>query len=155
VFFEGQQVSFVGHPSEDGPDIGDEGLVVAAGNTASHIKFLTGARTGCFHEISHSSLVLKDRAREGSLDGRLVNVPIRHIAASDGTQGLIDALDDAGHLGNFESMADEALRYTASLVRNDPSISEVIAQLDSDEAEDFVASATLTLLREAFGRDDG
>ncbi len=155
MFFEGQRVSYLGDPG-NGLDIGDEGLVVAAGNTASHVKWLSGARTGTFDEVPHHRLTATASGVPDidALHGRLVNLPIKSIASSHGPMGLLRALNEAGHLGNFDSVAEEALRYVSSLVRQDPSISEVLGQLEFDDAEEFVALASITLLKDAFGRDE-
>lgn len=150
---DGQKVAFAGDPTDGSPALGDEGIVVSAGNTASHVKWLTGACAGEFTETSHYEI----SAIAGSHDtdmmaSSLISFSAREVRAMSGSRGLLDRLNAEGHLGSFEAIAGEAARVAGSLIRSDPSIVEVIAQLDADDADDFVSLAVVTLLQDAFGQ---
>lgn len=152
MFAEGQRVSYVGE-GVDAPSIGDEGIVVALGNTASYVKMATGAKAGEFIEVSHHDLApLARRIDTDIMGGGLVSFSVREVAASQGASGLLARLRSEGHLANFDEIASTAAQVAGSLVRSDPSMQEVIANLDAQDADELVSLAVVALLRDAFGR---
>lgn len=156
MFFDGQKVSYVGHEGEGTPKIGDLGQVVAVGNTASHVKWKTGSLKDEFREVDHMSIVpVAGQAEIDTFSGGLLAFSARDVHAARGTDGVVDALNEAGHLGSFEAIAEEALGLVASRIRNDPSIREAMAAIGDEAGEDLVATAAVRLLSDAFGRAAG
>jgi hypothetical protein len=78
-------------------------------------------------------------------------IAVRSILDRRGELGLVAALQTEGHLSSIQAVAQEALESVASWVRKDPSMREVLAQLDADEGESLVSTIATQLLREACG----
>ena len=153
MYADGQKVAFSGDPHEGSPDVGDEGVIVAVGHTASHVKWETGQRAGQFIEMSHYDLTVLSAARDHDLMASgLVSFSVRDVCASQGVRGLLARLAQEGHTANFEDIAVQAVQDTGSLIRSAPSMAEVIANLDSHDAEELVSMAAVALLRDAFGQ---
>ncbi len=156
---EGSRVSFIGDPS-DQHDIGDMGLLISADSGSSHVRWTSGASEGqiTFHSDEDLVVVSKERrsAYYDSLgDDKLVRISIRNVLDRLGSVGLLNALNDDGHLSVFQPIADEAISMVSSRIRQDPSFIEVLSDLDEDEGDGFIAFATLSLLRDAFGYGGG
>lgn len=151
MFFDGQTVSYVGEPYGDTPTIGDIGIVVSAGHTASHVKWTTGPRKDTFTEMPHHEIVAAT-----NLDplhaNTLVTFAVTEVHETRGILGIIASLSEEGHLGGFDQIAEDALAFVASRVRSDPSIQEVLASLPLEDGDDLVSVASVTLLADAFGR---
>lgn len=154
---EGSRVSFIGDPS-DQHDIGDMGLLIAADSDASHVRWTSGASKGeiTFHSDDDLVVVSQEERRSAyyydSLnDEKLVRISVRNVLDRLGPVGLLNALNDDGHLSVFQPIADEAISMVSSRIRQDSSFIEVLSDLDEDEGESFIAFATLSLLRDAFG----
>lgn len=153
MFSNGQRVAYVGSPSDADPALGDEGVIVAVGHTASYVKWQTGERAGSFIETSHLDIApMAGRVDVDLMGGGLVSFSVRDMHSSRGTQGLLDALNAEGHLANFEEIAMQSAQVASSLIRSDPSMAEVIAQLDQHDADELVSCAVVALFRDAFGR---
>ncbi len=155
MYADGQKVSFVGDPSPDTPAIGDVGIVVSAGNTASHVRWMSGVRAGLYDEMGHMEIAATASTvtDTDSFSGRIVTFSVAEVQARAGARGLLDELNDRGHLGGLEAIAEEAMGLVAARIRTDPSIREVLAQLDDEDGDDLVALATVALLQDAFGRE--
>lgn len=150
---EGQRVSYVGD-GDHGLQIGDRGKVLSSAESShSHVMWTTGARAGEVTIIRNFDLVTS--STEPSYDdldaGSLVTIAVRDTFDSRGHVGLLNALNEEGHLSTFASIAEEAIQTVAASIRQDPSIQEVLAVLDPDEGDEFVAFASSVLLRDAFG----
>jgi len=149
---EGARVSYCGDGG-DGLVIDDKGKVLSAAGSGSHVMWSTGKRKGEITLTANVDLVAtRTVAYEDDLDsGGLVSVAVRDTYDSGGEVALLNALNEEGHLATFAPIAEEALQMVASRIRQDPSIREVLAQLDDDEGSGFVALAASVLLRDAFG----
>jgi hypothetical protein len=156
---EGSKVSYVGDPY-DGIDIGDEGKVLTseASSARSNVIWRTGKRAGEVTLVSDEDLVATSKASSvaESIDlsletAGLVTVAVRDTYDRAGAPGLINALNEAGHLSIFASIAEAALQHVSDAIKQDPMISEVLSDLDPDEGDEFVNLASSVLLRDAFG----
>jgi hypothetical protein len=85
--------------------------------------------------------------------GVLVTIAVRDTFDSQGQVGLLNALNEEGHLATFASIAEEAMHTVAARLRQDPSITEVLAHLDPEEGAEFVSFTASILLRDAFGQE--
>lgn len=156
MFFDGQKVSYIGEEFEGSPKVGDLGQVVATGNTASHVKWKTGSLKDQFQEVGHMSLAAMGAQHETDMfAGGLLSFSALQVHAARGSNGVIDALAEAGHLSSFEAIAEEAQALVATRIRNDPSVREAIAEIGEEAGADLVAIAAVRLLADAFGRAAG
>lgn len=155
---EGQRVSYVGDGG-DGLAIGDRGKVVSSEGETCHVLWTTGSRAGqiLFHRDYDLVVSAQGQRNLSDLDdfaAPLVSFSVRDTHDRYGNSGLLNALNEDGHLAAFARLAEDAIQAVASGVREDPSIQEVLSQLDDEDGDEFVMFATLTLLRDAFGEDD-
>jgi len=150
---EGARVSYVGESPTLA--IGDEGRVVAASGHASHVRWISGARTGSIDLVGNDDLVVATRT--GTLadvvDDSLSSVALVHIAVRDtydleGPLGLLNAFSEDGHLASLSELAEDALESVSSRLRNDPTMAEVLARLDPEEQDAFVTLTANVLLRD-------
>jgi hypothetical protein len=152
---EGERVAYIGEPT-DTLSVDDRGRVVQAAGKGSHVQWATGAAKGSITLESNADLVsMRREVREGDddLDGPLVTFAVRDTYERQGVTGLLNALNRDGHLAFFEGLAVEAVEMISSSIQTDPSFRPVLAQLSPGEAQDLVALATSTLLRDAFSRE--
>lgn len=154
---DGAKVAYIGDPIDglEGLEVGDEGIVFNAGNTGSHIQWRKGGRKGEIDLISNEDLVAnastKDHILTDSFDDGLLGFDVRATLDRRGTAGLINALNNEGHMTSFQQYAEEAMQLVAGRIRTDPSFCEVLARLDPDEGAELVEVASVALLRDAFG----
>jgi hypothetical protein len=151
---EGEQVAYVGEPGGSGINIDDRGRVIQAAGDGSHVQWSTGPAKGQITLEANNDLV-SIRSRGGNddtLDGPLVTIAVRDVFDREGTTGLLNALNHDGHLAFFEPLAVEAVEMIRDNIRTDASFRPILAQLSAVEAQELVALATSTLLRDAFGR---
>lgn len=152
---EGQRVAFCGDP-DAGLQPGDRGKVLSSEGSASHVLWATGSRSGEILLVGNLDLVASHQTYAyDSLDsGVLVTIAVRDTFEDAGSPGLLNALNEEGHLTSFASIADEVMQAVAARIRQDPSIAEVLAVLDPEEGAEFVSLATSVLLRDAFTQAD-
>lgn len=152
---EGQRVAFCGDP-DAGLQPGDRGKVLSSAGAASHVLWATGSRSGEILLVGNLDLVASQQTQTyDDLDsGALVTIAVRDTFEQSGSAGLLNALNEEGHLTTFAGIAEEAVQAVAKMIRQDPSISEVLAALDHEEGAEFIALATTALLRDAFGGDE-
>lgn len=150
---DGMKVAYVGHPA-DGLDIGDEGVVMQAGSTGSHVKWRTGGRRDQIELVANDELVAHNDAAESlvsdSLEGGL-GLDVQSAYERKGVVGVLNKLAEEGHCAAFETYAEEAMRLMATRIRQDPSFVEVLASLEPEDGEALVDHAMRTLVRDAFG----
>lgn len=153
---DGQQVTCLGERG-DGLALGDRGRVLAVAGAGSHVLWRTGARQGQVTLVDNEDLVATGQEETveaqvaDALDGPLVAVAVRETYDEAGGAGLLDALNEAGHLAVFAQIADDVVGFIASRVRQDPAFRAVLALLDDDEGASLVSLASTVLLRDAFG----
>lgn len=153
---EGQRVAFVGDPG-DGLQVGDRGKVLSCSEASAHVLWTSGAKAGEVLLVGTLDLVANQQAARtyDDLDsGSLVTIAVRDVYDGQGHVGLLNALNDEGHLATFASIAEEAMQTVAARIRQDPSIQEVLARLDPEEGAEFVSFTASILLRDAFGQED-
>lgn len=155
---EGAKVSYVGDGDDD-LAVGDRGKVISvAGSSASHVLWSTGKRLGQITLCDDADLVATPKAAaltyDGLDSGSLVTIAVRDTYDAAGEVGLLNALNDEGHLASLSQIAEEAVQIVASRLRTDPSMTEVLASLEPEEASAFVSFTASVLLRDAFGGTD-
>lgn len=150
---EGAKVSYVGE-GDDGLSVGDRGKVLSDERGSSQVLWSTGARTGSITLVEDLDLVVGAKTPP-TYDGfdapGLVSVAVRDTYDTQGPVGLLNALNEEGHLATFASYAEQALESVASQITADPSMREVLAHLEPEEQGSFVTLAASVLLRDAFG----
>lgn len=159
---EGSKVNYVGDNTFIG--VGSLGTVLASGGPSScHVQWREGSREGQVDLIPHEDLVVvrsgsyglagallgsADEDFEATLDvPSLVSLSVRETYDTGGEDGLIDALDEAGHLSSLSAYASDAIATVAGRIRQDPAFSSVLAQLDEDEAEALLSRVAVDLIR--------
>lgn len=149
---DGQRVAYAGDGG-DGLNVDDRGKVLSAGQTGSHVLWSTGAMTGQITLTPNHELVALGGAKVvyDDLDsGCLVTFSVKDVHTVRGPAGLLNALNDEGHLATTGALAETALALVASRLREDPSFREVLAQLDPEDGAEFVSFAAAVILRDAF-----
>lgn len=155
---DGARVAFNGWPREHAPEIGDVGKVLSAGTNGSHVLWQSGARSGQVELVANEDLEVVTAGRDemaDSMETRVVALGVRDVFDTGGSVALLNTLAETGHLSGFGTIAEEALTSVASRLREDPSIADVLAHLEADEADEFVHLASAVLLRDAFGAEEG
>ena len=150
---EGSQVSYVG-PLERGLEIGDRGKILSDDGMAAHVLWMSGSLRGQVTLTDHMDIVVAAEHTpevDDSLEGPLVTTAVRETYAYGGVDGLLDALEDEGHLAVFQPIVEEAIQMVAARLRQDVAFREVMDQLDGADGEEFLEHATFALLRDAFG----
>lgn len=155
-FREGQRVAYVG---DGGNDLkpGDRGKVLSAEAGAAHVLWMSGEQTGSI--IFHDNYDLVAQSSDSSYDtdfygSPLVTTAVRKVYDKGGSVGLLNALNEEGHLAVFTPIAEEAMSIVAARIKEEPAFIEVFNHLDSEEADGFVNLASWVLLRDAFSEED-
>lgn len=151
---EGVRVSYVGSVT-DGIQIGDEGKVLLRDGQASHVQWVTGQRAGDIVLVDDLDLVVTARGAvyEDLDSGSLVGFPVSATLNRFGVEGLYEALSEEGHIATLEPAVDDAIAMLAASIRNDPSIREVLSELEPEDGESLVVHAIVALLSDALGGD--
>lgn len=160
---EGSKVAYVGDGGgrDEGLSVEDQGQVLAlAGPNSCHVLWHTGARTGAitlaaFHDLVEQAQPAPDALDDSLSYGPLMSISVKATYERKGGVGLLNALNKAGHLVGFEQIAEDALSMVATRLRQDISFRSVLAELDTDDGEDFLQLTAAVLLRDAFGGHDG
>lgn len=160
---EGQKVAYVGDDVMVG--VGTLGKVLASAGSAQHVQWLDGARTGQVDLIPADDLVpyrMAQRNEDGSVAAQfeatldmpsMVTVSVRDTYDTYGEEGLLNALDDAGHLATLSEYANDAISTVAGRLRQDPTFALVLGQLDEFEAESLLVRVAVGLLAPATEED--
>lgn len=138
--------------------LGEVGRLLSSDSTGSHVRWNTGVKKGSISLVHNDDLVpFKPTAGsawedvdEGLETGTLVSVSVRSVVDAGGVPALLNTLVVEGHLSTFGPVVDEAISLVASRLRTDPSMLEVLAELEEDEREALVYRAAQTLLHSAF-----
>jgi hypothetical protein len=159
-FYEGQAVSYVGD-GQQGLSLGDHGRLLAfASKTAGHIHWLDGNLRGqvTVHELGQEVLPASNKftAAQDGLEDSLEVGPVQHTSArsvydTEGSAGVLSMLASAGHMANFEEIADDVHAFAQQRIRQEASFREVLAQLDDYEQDELVVMASKLVLRDALG----
>jgi hypothetical protein len=144
---DGARVAFLGDDR-----LGDEGVVLDAGNTGSSVKW---DRTGEIRLESNRLLVEitpRDRFNE-SIDDCLDTPGLTTFAVAEtmersGPEGVFAQMAEEGHINLLADMAEEAIDLVASKLRRDPSFREVLGMMEDEDGDVFVRYAATHLLRE-------
>lgn len=152
---EGSRVAYVG-PGDHGLEPGDRGKVVSSDGDASHVLWSTGVQAGSILFHDNYDIVVQGRQ---DYDEDLYGAPLVSTAVAEtfdryGPTGLLNALNEEGHLAVFAPIAEEAFAAVVSRIRTEPAFLEVIAQLGDEDGEEVISLAALALLRDAFGGEE-
>lgn len=153
---EGSKVVYVGDDPMVG--VGTLGFVLShAGANSNHVKWMGGIREGSIDLIPVEELISyregqqvvgSARHLEETLDYQqgLVTVAVRDTYDDLGEDGLITALDEAGHLATLSSYASRAIANLSRDIRQDPALGAVLGQLDDEEADSLIVRVASQLL---------
>lgn len=160
MLHDGCRVAYTGLPR--GPLVpDDEGTVLVSSGTAAHVQWRTGSLVGqvSLEEVQDLA-VLGSRMHpvEAALDDSLEVAGLgtftaRQIVDEGGSEALLNAMVDSGHLSAFASIAEEALTLVSGRIRSAAGFRAVIAHLDPGEADEMVRLASAALIRDAFSLD--
>lgn len=148
ILKEGVLVSYIGEPN-DGLNVGDRGKVLSAESGASHVLWNTGAATGTVAIIYNDDLAQDTPVHEFQR-GPVVHANIRSVFERTGSVGLLNTLVSEGHMSTLTDVAADALNLVVSRLYEDPSMKEVLAQLDPEDGGEFIQLAASVLLRDSF-----
>lgn len=134
---EGAFASWIG----DDPDleIGERCRVVSQDRTHSHVKWVTGSKTGQFELVANDDLVA-DREPARDLDaftfethtGHLVQVACLEVLDRGGEKALWTALQREGHFRPVAETATAQVNELVARLRSDPSWVEVQSTIGDD-----------------------
>ena len=144
---DGQKVAYVGDPSAD-HQLGDEGIVVSAGPTGSHVRWTTGARVGSIDLMHNLDVAAQGRATSQPSQ---IGAQAHSVFDRRGPSGLVRALRSEGHLDCLGTVAEDAESYLAATLRQEPSMREVLSSFDPEEAEEILRAAMAELLDDLRG----
>ncbi len=153
---EGSRVVYVGDDPMVG--VGTQGKILSHGGTGyEHVQWASGSRMGTVDPIAvedlipHRGTTVAGIAAPGFEDSlgyeSTLHVAVRDTYDDLGEDGLLNALDEAGHIATLSAYADDALMAFASRVRQDPDFSHILSHLDDQEAEGLVSRVVSHLLQ--------
>lgn len=151
---DGARVAYIG-PQKGGHEIGDQGTVMRAEATYSHVRWSTGRLANDIEMVRNDDLIVNGSLTNhpltagDTLDSALVGINVGAVYSKRGSLGLVNALNEEGHLAAFPSIAEDAIQFVAQRIRQDPSVAEVLGRLDEGEADEFVHTACRVVLRDA------
>jgi hypothetical protein len=130
---EGERVAFVG--DESIRPVGALGRVVQEAGIGSHVAW------------DDSDVTLErnyDLVIQPGDDGMVHTAALTTFSARttydrQGGLGVVKALSDEGHLSAMGSLVESAYQTFTASIREDPSVREVIAELDPEEAAEVVS----------------
>lgn len=150
---EGAIVAYVGEGG-DGLAVEDRGRVLSAAGSGSHVLWLSGAKMDQITLTANFDLVaMRDPGpRDDSFESQgIVSFAVRDVYDSRGETGVVNALITEGHFSTLVPVAEDALQFVCSRLREDPSMREVLASLDEEEGAEVINLAASVLLRDSFG----
>ncbi len=153
---EGSKVVYIGEDTMVG--INTIGKVLASAGSSQHVQWVEGLRAGQIDlvpnedvlplRVAHEEGISANRQFEDSLDTpSMMTVAVRDTYDDFGEDGLLNALSDSGHLATLTEYAGEAIGLVASRLRQDPSFSLVLDELDDHEAESLLVRVSVSLLQ--------
>lgn len=162
MIVEGQKVTYAGD-TDPYNEVGAHGKVVALSGTAAHVMWTDGPKTGAVDLVEQFEL-LPDRSAAftqsvaASFDAALdlpdnSVVAVRDTYDEQGEEGLVTALNEAGHLAMLSAYVEEAASHLASRIREDPALGTVLSQLEADEADSLVGKVASVLLTDRLGEN--
>jgi hypothetical protein len=160
MIHDGSRVTYTG--MGDGPLVfDDQGRVLVVSGHAAHVQWKTGALAGQVTLVDVQDLTPLGTPRnavEAALDDSLEvsglgTFTARQIYDEGGSEALLNAMVDSGHLAAFGAIAEEALALVAGRIRTSDAFRSVMAHLDESETEEVVRLASAALIRDAFTPD--
>lgn len=140
---EGSHASYVGHLVDD-LEVGDRCLVLSCERNYSHVKWVTGSKTGTYDRVDNDSLVadraparFDDEFTFESFSNRLVNVACREVLEKRGQAALLRAVSQDGHLADVSATAVRMIASLRQVLSEDDSWGEVVEDLAQGDAVEF------------------
>lgn len=166
MIVEGAKVAYAGE--DPFQDVGSIGKVVSLSGSCAHVLWEDGPKVGMIEMIDQYDLV-PHRANtaaprrvatvadgfEATLD--MPGMPVLAVRATydeDGEDGLVAALNEAGKIAVLAEYAEEALSHVATRIRQDPGVTEVLAQLEPDERDSLVDRLASLVLIDRVGEGE-
>lgn len=150
---EGEHVAYCGDGESDCVvEVGNQGQVIKqAGDQASYVRWIDGPAAGEISLLANFDLAVLRGTVEEPAPEPIQSFAARQIYEQRGASGLINQLNEEGHLSFFATLAADAVEYVAESIKRDPSFRSVLAQLSPSEADELVHLSATVLLRDAFG----
>lgn len=150
---EGEHVAYCGDGEPDcAVEIGNSGQVIKqASDTASYVRWLEGPATGEIVLLANLDLAVLRGTADAEPVVAMQAFAAREVYDRKGAGGLINQLNDQGHLSFFSELAADAIEYVAVNIKNQASFKSVLAQLSPSEADELLHLSATVLLRDAFG----
>lgn len=137
-------MAYVGESSDR--EVGALGLIVSEAGSASHVAWDSG------DIVLERNFDLVVQAESDDLPqhyrGGLTSFSSRAVYDHRGGLGVIQKLNEEGHISAMSFLAEEAVQRFVGQVQDDPSMREVLAQLDADEGGEIVHLVANVLLTE-------
>lgn len=157
MIVEGQSVSYVGDDPMIG--VGTRGSVLSVSGSSVHVQWQAGVRVSEIDLIPVDDLipyrrtVLAEDSPAAQIEqsfevAPLISVAVRETYEDQGPEGVVAALDEAGHLSMLSEYANEAVGYVAMRIRQDPTFQIVLAHLDESEGEALAQTVASALIAE-------
>lgn len=144
---DGSRVAYLGDDH-----LGEEGVVLDAGNTGSSVRW---DRTGEIALVANrllAELQTRDPFQESfddSLDTPgLTNFSVARTMQESGPRGVFASMAREGHIDLLADVAEEAIDFVTSRLRQDASFREVVRLMDDADGDAFIRYAAVSLLRE-------
>jgi hypothetical protein len=150
---EGEHVAYCGDGEFDcAVEVGNQGQVIKqASDQASYVRWLEGPATGEITLLANMDLAVLRGTEELPPVEPMQSFAARQVYEAKGASGLINQLNEEGHLSFFSELAADAVNYVAENIKRDPAFRSVLAQLSPTEANELVHLSATVLLRDAFG----
>lgn len=147
IYLEGQEVTWVGLGK---PAHGQ--IIAIAGRDSAHVKWNSGPQEGSItltdlYDIAPLSVVAVQEPDEGD---PMHLTAVRKVYDTDGDVGVLNFLASRDYLIGWQKIAAEVLEFAEQRIRADASMDLPEEQLSTNEFNGVVASAAMTLLRDAF-----
>lgn len=149
IFYEGEPVHWTGSPVQAEGHI----VALAGGNTAAHVKWASGPDAGHMTVVDLYDIepVTASKVEEDPFH----LTAVRRAYDDEREAGVLNFLASNEYLDSWTGLAKDVLIYVEDRLRRDASMELVDEQLTAAEAQQVVKTAALTLLRDAFGIEEG
>lgn len=136
---------------------GQDGRLLSISGDGGHVLLTSGRAAGSVEFVALATLAEAEPSLiADALDApeALSSVAVRETVASAGEQGLVTALSESGVLDTLAAIGEEAFEFVASRVRVEPVIRPVMAALDTEEQDHFVALTSALILTSAVHQNE-
>jgi hypothetical protein len=165
MIVEGTRVTYAGD-TDPFQEVGALGRVVALSGDAAHVQWTTGPKTGSIDLVetyellpARTTLAFEATTVTAAFDDALEmaaapSLQVRAVYDEAGPEGLVAALDEAGHLPALAEYVEDALGRLGAQLRGDAHLSGILASLEPDEAESVVSRLASMLVADRTEESD-